>query len=106
MVGMAIGQAMGMGTEQAMKFGGALGITGVAVNTWIKNWESVKAVMRDTQPFETVKSLLEEIGDLSQRGLHFAINLRGGTHNPAADDVQRRGLKDVEERKEHAEKMR
>ncbi len=41
-LGMAVGSAFGMSTEAAMKFGGAIGIAGVAINTWIKNWDDAK----------------------------------------------------------------
>jgi len=44
-VGMALGSALGMGTDAAMKLGGALGIAGVAVNLLINHWDDLMEAM-------------------------------------------------------------
>lgn len=106
MVGAAIAQSFGMGTAEAMKFGGAMGIAAVAINTWIKNWEDAKAVFGDTEVFRGVQSAIEGIQEAAQKGIYLAVNWTTGTYDQRATDLYERGMADIEKRKEDAESAR
>jgi hypothetical protein len=69
-VSMALGQAAGLSSESATKLGGALAIAGVAINTWINNWESLVDLLGDKSqaPFKTGIALIDDM----RRALEYA----------------------------------
>lgn len=73
---MELGRGLGMSTESATKLAGALGLSAVAVNTWVNNWDSAKAVFGDTAPFKAVEDGLEAIIDKALSAGASIINLR------------------------------
>lgn len=95
MVGMAIGQAFGMGTQAAQAFGGALGIVAVVVNQAITHWDELKATLGDTAPWEVVAGAIEKVKEAlgGEEGASamwvggvaaMKAALGGGPDNPAA----------------------
>lgn len=83
---------------------GALGISGVAINTWVKNWDDAKEAFGDTAVFQMAQDAISGIGDAALTTVASLVNL-SNTPLTSKDLETWTAFKDEEaKRKKQAEK--
>jgi hypothetical protein len=65
MLTMSLARGFGMDEQAAMKLGGALGIAGVAINIWVKNWDYVDEIAKSAT-WEDISFGFQDVADAAR----------------------------------------